>query len=205
MPPWTMPNSALRWPIELGGAALGPAQRQPHRLRRLVERRWPVVDRVRRALVKDHRDIGVEHALDAHRLFRCQEQPVAVDRGGKAHALFADPAQRAQREHLEAARVGEDRTAPAHETVQAAVRADDVETRTQPQVEGVAQHDLRAGLDEFRRRHGLDSAVGADRHEGRRVDGAVRKREPAAPRRAVAGDQFEDRAHGACSSSIASP
>ena len=39
------------------------------------------------------------------------------------HALLADLAQRAEAEHLEAARVGEDRPVPAHEAVQAAVRA----------------------------------------------------------------------------------
>ena len=47
-------------------------------------------------------------------------------------------------EHLEAARIGEDRSVPAHEAVQPAVRGDHVESRPQPQVERVAEHDLRA-------------------------------------------------------------
>ena len=90
-------------------------------------------------------------------------------------------AQRAEAEHLEAAGVGEERPRPAHEAVQAAVRGDDLEARAQPEVKRVAEHDLRAELDELVRRHRLDGAVGADRHEHRRLDGAVRELEPAAP------------------------
>jgi hypothetical protein len=51
-----------------------------------------------------------------------------------------------QREHLEAAGIGEDRAVPARETVQAAVRLDDLEARPQVQVEGIAEDDLRAEL-----------------------------------------------------------
>jgi len=42
-------------------AALRPTQAQTHRIGRL-----PFVCRIRRALVEDHSDVGVEHALDAH-------------------------------------------------------------------------------------------------------------------------------------------
>ena len=38
---------------------------------------------------------------------------------------------------------------PAHEAVQAAVLRDHLEPGPQPQVEGVAEDDLRAGLDEL--------------------------------------------------------
>jgi hypothetical protein len=42
---------------------------------------------------------------------------------GELDAFLGDLAQRAQAEHLEAAGIGEDRSVPAHEAVQAAVRA----------------------------------------------------------------------------------
>jgi hypothetical protein len=36
--------------------------------------------RVWRALVEGHRDVGVEHLLDVHRLLRRKEQAIAVHR-----------------------------------------------------------------------------------------------------------------------------
>jgi hypothetical protein len=63
---------------------------------------------------------------------------------GELDAFLDDLAQRAQAEDLEAARIGEDRSVPAHEAMQAAVGGDDLQPRPQPEVEGVAEHDLRA-------------------------------------------------------------
>ena len=80
-----------------------------------------------------------------------------------------------QAEHLEAAGVGEDRPLPVHEAVQPAMRAHDFGARPQHQMEGVAQHDLRAEALELLGRHRLDGAVGAHGHEGRRLDDAVRE------------------------------
>ncbi len=51
--------------------------------------------------------------------------------------------------------------------------------------------DLGAACDQLLGRHRLDGAVGADRHEGRRFDGAAGEAEPPAPRRAVHRQQFE--------------
>jgi hypothetical protein len=74
----------------LVAAALRPAQREAHRRRGLVLGRGAPVDFVRRALVEDHRDVRVQHALDPHRLLGRQEEAVAVDGGGEAHAIFGD-------------------------------------------------------------------------------------------------------------------
>jgi hypothetical protein len=90
---------------------------------------------------------------------------------------------------------------PAHEAVQAAVFCDHLEPRAQPEVEGIAQNDLRAERLELLGRHRLHRAVGAHRHESRRIDRAARELEAPAASRAVGG------AHGELhrSISMASP
>ncbi len=78
-----------------------------------------------------------------------------------------------------------------HEAVQSLMRRDDLEARSQIQVKGVAEHDFGADFFEILRRHRLDRTVGADRHERRRLYGAAREFEPAAPRRAISRQQLE--------------
>jgi hypothetical protein len=75
--------------------------------------------------------------------------------------------------------------------VQAAVLRDHVQPRPQPEVEGVAEHDLRAERVELLRRHRLHRAVSAHRHERRRIDAAVRELEDAAARGAVGAQDLE--------------
>ena len=181
-----------------GFRALRPAQRQAHRLRRRL-----LVRRIRRAFVEDHHDVGIQHLLDAHGFFRRQETFVAVHRRLELHSLLGDLAQRAQAEHLKTAGIGQDRPIPAHEAMQAAMRRDHFQPRPQPQVEGVAQHDLRADLFQFERRHRLDRAIGADRHEGRGFDAAVGKLQRAATGKAVGF--MQGKFHCFLSISIASP
>ena len=166
--------------------ALRPAHRQPHGIRRLLLAR-----RVSRAFVERHRDVGIQHLLDAHRFLGREEQAIAVDRRGKLHAVLRQFSHRGQGKNLEAPRVGEDRLVPAHEAVQAAVLADHLESRPQPEVEGIAEDDLRAERGELVGRHGLHRAVGADRHEGRRVDTAVRELERAAAGLAIGVQDLE--------------
>ncbi len=179
-------------------AALRPAQARAHRFAR-----GPFIRRIRRALVEDHHDVGVEHLLDAHRFFRRQEALVAVDRRLELHPFLADLAQRAQAEHLKTARIGEYRPVPAHEAMQAAMRRDHLQPRAQPQVEGIAQHDLCADLVQLERRHRLHGAIGPDRHEGRGFDRAVGQLQGAATGEAVGVMQGEF--HRFLSISIASP
>ena len=102
------------------------------------------------------------------------------------HSFLGDLAQRTEAEDLEAARVGEDRAVPAHEAMQAAVLLDHLEPGTQPEMERIAEHDLRADGSQLMRRHRLDRAVSAHRHECRRVDASMRELEHAASRGAVA-------------------
>ncbi len=57
--------------------------------------------------------------------------------------------------------------------MQSAMRRDHFQPWTQPQMEGVAEHDVRADVFQLLRRHRLHRAISADRHEGRRLDLAV--------------------------------
>src|SRR6185503_6030602 len=100
-------------------------------------------------------------------------------------------AQLAEAEDLEAARVGEDGAAPAHEAVQPGMLCDDLDPGAQPQMKGVAEHDLRAGGGELFGRHRLYRAVSPHRHEGRGIDAPMRKLERPAPRLAVPGSDAE--------------
>ena len=76
---------------------------------------------------------------------------------------------------MKPAGVGENRPVPAHEAMQAAVRRDHFQTRPQPEMESVAEHDLRADVFEIGRAHRLHRAISADRHEGGRIQHAVRE------------------------------
>src|SRR5262249_44221787 len=112
-----------------------------------------------------------------------------------------------QAPYLEPAGIGEDRPAPAHETMEAPVRADHVDAGPQPQMKRITEYDLRAHLLELAWRHRLDGAVRAHRHEHRRIDNAVRELEPAAAR--APGGRLQRELHcadsSAGSSSIPSP
>ena len=68
---------------------------------------------------------------------------------------------------------------------------DGVKAETQPEMEGIAEADLCADLGEVARRHRLDRAVGADRHEDRGLDDAVVQGQRAAAGGAVGGNQFK--------------
>ncbi len=174
-------------------AALRPAQAQLHR--RPGDR---FGGRVRSALVEDHHDVRIEHLLDVHALLGTEEHLAAVDRCGEGHAGFRDLALVRQREHLEAARVGQDRPVPAREAVQAAVVGDDVQPGPQEQVEGVAQDDLRAQGADIVREDALHRSVSPHRHEGRRLHHPARKAQAPAAGRAVGAEQLEvHAAHGA--------
>jgi hypothetical protein len=84
----------------------------------------------RRADVEAHCDVGAEVGLDrGHRLRREVGERTVVDRA-KRHALVVDVDDRVpEREHLEPAGVGENRTLPPHEAVEAAELGDQVRSR----------------------------------------------------------------------------
>ena len=103
------------------------------------------------------------------------------------HALLGDFAHFTQREHLEAAGVGEDWFIPLGKVVEVAVGFDHIGAGAQPEVKGVAQDDLGANLFDRLGRHALDRAVGADRHERRGFHRATGEVQTATTRAAILG------------------
>jgi hypothetical protein len=127
----------------------------------------------------------------------------AVDRRAEAHALLVDAAHLGEAEHLEAARIGEDRALPVHEAVQPVVGVDHRRARAQHQVKRVAEDDARAEGFQLLRRHRLDRPVGAHGHEGRCLDLPAWQRHAAATGAALGAQQLEMQRHGRIS--MASP
>ena len=116
-------------------------------------------------VIELHDHVGAEVALDLHDGLRREHVLRAVDVAAELHALFAHGAQRLEREHLEAARVGEDRAVPAHERVQPAERGDDIVARAQMQMIRVGEDHLRAGVAQVVGVERLHRRVSAHRHE----------------------------------------
>ena len=193
--------------LELGDAAVGPAVAEAQRALGVF-----AVGVIGRAFVERDDEIGAELALDVDRAFRRQQVLAAVDVGTEGRTLFADLEQRlgprdvapaldlvgdravAEAEDLEAAGIGQHRAVPAHEAVQPAHLRHQVGARLQHQMIGVGEDDLRLLLAQAGRRAGLHRRLGGAEDEGRRVERAVRRGQPPAPRaRAlrVLGDDVE--------------
>jgi len=139
--------------------------------------------------------VGAQGLLDLDRQLRGQEMlGSAVQRRAESDTLLIDLAERGQAEDLVAAGVGQDRSGPRHEAVEAAERLDETVTRTQDEVVGVGEDDLGPDLGEVGGSQALVRPRGSHRHEGRSIHQAVRCPETAPPRGALAGDDFEGHA-----------
>ena len=191
-------------------AAAQPAVRALGRARGVVARHVE-----RRALVEDEREIRAQRGLDLHRGLGRHEALGAVEVGAEAHAALLDGERSrpgaaavrraaldlvgdgavAHREDLKAARVGDDRPAPAHEVVQAAEARDALVAGVEEQVEGVAEDDVVAERRDLGRQHPLDRRLGRQGHEGGRAHLAVGgAQDPGAgPRAGVAGGDGQGR------------
>ena len=136
-------------------------------------------------MVELHDDVGAQVALDAHHALRRERVRRAIDVAAKDHAVLAHRPQPLEREHLKSARVREDWPVPPHEPVQTPEIANQLVARAQVQMIRVAEYHLRAQLAQIIGVQRFDRRLRADRHERRRVDDAVRRRESrrrAAPR-----------------------
>ena len=178
------------WPSARGCSAHSLAQR---RVRSTAARSLAGRAGVGRAIVEDHRDIRAERALDGHRFFGAEEQQRAVQVRTEFDAMGLDFANGGQAEDLEPAAVGQDGRRPIDKAVEAAGGADDVQARADVEVVGVAENDLAAHLAQLARVNRLDAALGAHRHEYRRINHTVRCRQPpqARPGRSVCLEQVK--------------
>ena len=75
--------------------------------------------------------------------------------------------------------------------MQTAELPDRLQTWPQKQMKGISEDDLRASRKYRLRRHALDRAIRADRHERRRFDTAACECQAAAPRRIIGGEKLE--------------
>ena len=136
-------------------------------------------------VVQHHRHVAAQSLLDGHGpLGRDGHQP-AVDVRAEDGLLLGHFDAMGEAEQLEAAAVGQDRAVPAHEAVQPAQGGDDLFAGPQREMIGVAQDHLRPGGAELFDLQPLDAGLGADRHEGRHLHLAVRRREDRPPRRTM--------------------
>ncbi len=185
-----MPNWAWeRW------ASVEPASRPARnaaRPRRAHERgaidRAPqhrVGGRQGRTDVEHHLDVGAQQPLDVGRRLGREVVAAAVVGGAEDGALVADL--RLQREDLVSARVGQHVSGPGHEPVQVAQLGDEIGAGPQHQVVRVAEHDLGAEVLHVRRRQRAHRCPGPDRHEHRRLEGALRRAHPPGPGQPVGG------------------
>jgi len=153
-------------PVRARGGALplGPQRRAPHGL---LERSARHVDR--RTDVEAHRDVRAQLGLDVGDELRGEPRGRTVVDRSERHAVVVRREDRvAEREDLESAGVGEDRTVPGHETMEAAELCDHVLAWAKVQVVGVAEQDRRAERAQLVRVDEFDGRLGADRHERRR-------------------------------------
>jgi hypothetical protein len=105
----------------------------------------------------------------------------AVNVGLELGAVFGDAAPFGKAEHLIATAVSQDGPVPSDETVQAAEPSNELIARSKVQVVGVTQDDFGARSLQVLEQRSFDRALGADRHEGGRMDDAVRRLKLAKP------------------------
>ena len=109
------PRVLAREPRVLREAPRQPAERALHRLAGERQGALPGRD-----VVELHDHVGAEVALDLHHQLGREADAASVDVALELDPVLVDAAHVLEREHLEAAGVGEDRAVPAHEAVQAA-------------------------------------------------------------------------------------
>ena len=197
-PLFRVPRSCSRsQALELRSAAHQPSQAPLTRIARVRFIRLTGND-----VIELHDHVGAEVALDAHHRLRREAVLRAVDVTAELDAVLVDGAQRLQREHLEAAGVGEDRAVPAHEPVQPAER------RARARRRGAGADDRRwrgsSGADRVagRRVERLDRRERADGHERRRLDGAMRRHEDAGASGAGGSRSLEGERHACLTRSL---
>ena len=175
MPPCTIPNTA--W----SGRPRAASDRSAHRCVRSIASATvpdpaPGSTSWSRAMATSD-----PKRLDLHGPLGRQPVRRAVEMRRERHPFVIDTSQIGEREDLESARVGEDRSVPCHEPMQPSQPRDSLGRRPEVEVVRVSEDHLRAGRMEVPRRQCLHGPLGADGHELGRVDPPVRSLDPAEP------------------------
>ena len=121
---------------------------------------------MRRTFVQTHNAVGSQLLLDANALFRRQFENTAIDMGPKNDLVVIHFALLRQAKHLKATAVGQDRTVPAHESMQPAKFFNNVRSRPQGQMIRVGQNLRRPGASYLVWCETLDRPERSHRHEG---------------------------------------
>jgi hypothetical protein len=169
-----------------------PSQGALHRLTGVL-----AGDAVLQTLVESHDDVRAKSVLDLDRLFRVQVAGRAVVRGAEFDALVAHAAKVREGKNLITAAVGQKAVRPVHEPAQSAESADQLRSRPEMEMKGIAEDQTVPDGRHLLRGHGLDGPTGSDGHEGWRENLGVRDAEEARPRggrRALISD-LEKRPH----------
>jgi len=106
--------------------------------------------------------------------------------GPKGHTVVIEPGQVGQADDLEAARVGQERAVPGHESVKPTGSPDQFHAGTEAQVVGVRQQDTCTGAREFIRYESLHGCLRSHGHEDGSLNGSVRDHERACPSAPIA-------------------
>ncbi len=176
------PEQRLIGPRVSSQATLGPGVGARHGRGHLSGRQRRI-----HQLVEGHGDVAAQRLLDLDRALGREALARPVQVAGEGHAVVVDSAQVGQAEHLETARIGQDRAVPAHEPMEPAQRRDAFVAGAQRQVVGVGQQDLGARRAQVGRGQALDARLGPDRHELRGIDRPMRSLQPAEPSPTDAG------------------
>jgi len=145
-------------------AAFRPQVRAAHGLLHIVSVVW------HGTLVEHHGYIRAKHLLYLDNLLRRQPMLRPVNVRAKGHARLVYAAEPLQGEHLKATTIGQDRTRPGHEAVQAPQALDQVRTRTQVKMVGVTEDHRRAQLGQIPRGEALDGGLRSHGAKHRRGD-----------------------------------
>ena len=120
----------------------------------------------------------------------------AVEVRPEVDTVFVNLPALGKAEDLISTAIGQDRFVPANEFVEAAAARDQFVARPQHQMVGVAKNDAGADLLKVLRSQAFNRALGADRHEHRRLDVATRCLEDPSTRASICVGEREQKIPG---------
>ena len=124
-----------------------------------------VLDGRGHALIEHHHDVGADDLLRLDAALGAQAKQRVVDVAAEFGVFLAHAAAAGQREDLKAARIGQHRSRPVHEPMDAAELLENLQARPQQQMIGVGEQHLRAALEQIFTPLRPDRGMRAHRHE----------------------------------------